>query len=160
MTVNKVILVGRLGRDPELRTTNSGLAIASLRLATTERAKDQDGNWGERVEWHSVAAFGKAAEAAGRFLTKGRQVYVEGRLRTRKWQDKEGNDRYSTEVIADILQFLGSKGESDGQSSNTGAHPQGGGGRRGGGQQRPPQRSQGDGYGGGGDWGDDDSIPF
>lgn len=144
MTVNKVILVGRLGRDPEMRTTNSGLAIANIRLATTERRKDQDGNWGEHTEWHTVVAFGKTAESASRFLTKGRQVYVEGRLRTRKWQDKDGRDRYSTEVTCDTLQFLGSKSDGDGQSQSSG-------------QSQPRQRSQGGGYGGA-PVGDD--IPF
>ena len=133
MTVNKVILVGRLGRDPELRTTNGGLSIASLRLATTERAKDKDGNWGEHCEWHAVTAFGKTADSAARFLTKGRQVYVEGRLRTRKWQDKDGRDRWTTEVIADTLQFLGSKGDGEARG--------GGGGGYGGGRAPAPARA-------------------
>jgi single-strand DNA-binding protein len=150
MSVNKVILVGRLGRDPEMRTTNSGLAIANIRLATTERRKDQDGNWGEHTEWHTVVAFGKTAESAGRFLTKGRQVYVEGRLRTRKWQDKDGRDRYSTEVTCDMLQFLGSKSDGDGSSQGQSQPRQ---------QSRPQsqQRSQGGGYGGAPM---DDDIPF
>ena len=165
MTVNKVILVGRLGRDPELRTTNSGMAIANIRLATTERRKDQDGNWGEHTEWHTVVAFGRTAETAGRFLSKGRQVYIEGRLRTRKWQDKDGRDRWSTEVVVDTLQFLGGKGDGDGRGD---AHPGGGGqrgGGRGGGQGRfPGTQGGGDMPFGGGQRGDmpytDDDIPF
>lgn len=163
MTVNKAILVGRLGADPELRNTNGGMTIAKLRVATTERKKDQDGNWGEHTEWHTVTAFGNTAEAAGRFLSKGRQVYVEGRIRTRKWQDKEGQDRWSTEIVCDTLQFLGSKGEGGGEARE----PQG---RQGGrdngnrGQQRSQggssQRGGGGGYGGGGGWDDGGDIPF
>jgi len=145
MTVNKAILIGRLGRDPEMRTTNSGLAIANLRLATTERRKDRDGNWGEHTEWHTVACFGKTAENAGRFLTKGRQVYVEGRITTRKWQDKDGRDRYSTEVVANTLQFLGSK--SDGASGG------GGGGQRRAPAPAPAPKGQGGAF-------VDDDIPF
>lgn len=105
--VNKVILIGNLGRDPEVRTTQSGTAVATLNIATTERRKDKDGNWGEHTEWHRVTVLGRTAENAGKFLQKGRQVYVEGRLQTRKWQDKDGSDRYSTEVIADDLRYLG-----------------------------------------------------
>lgn len=110
MTVNKVLLIGNLGQDPEIRTTTSGTAVGNLRLATSERRKDRDGNWGDHTEWHTVVCFGKTAENAGRFLKKGRQVYVEGRLQTRKWQDKDGRDRWSTEVVCDSLRFLGSKG--------------------------------------------------
>lgn len=112
MTVNKAILIGNLGRDPEVRTANSGTQIANLRIATTERQKDRDGNWGDHTEWHSVVCFGKTAENVGRFLSKGRQVFIEGRIRTRKWQDKDGNDRYSTEIVADVVRFVGSRGES------------------------------------------------
>ncbi len=145
MTVNKVILVGRLGRDPEMRTTNSGLAIANIRLATSERKKDQDGNWGEHTEWHTVSAFGKTAENAGRFLTKGRQIYVEGRLRTRKYQDRDGNDKWSTEVVADRVQFLGGKNDGDGGGGSGGGFSGGGsgggysgGGGGGGGSRKSP----------------------
>jgi len=120
MTVNKVILVGNLGADPEMRHANSGTAIANLRIATSERRKDRDGNWGDHTEWHTVTAFGKTAEACGRFLAKGRQVYVEGKLRTRKWQDKDGRDRWSTEVVADAVQFLGGKGENGGKGGGGG----------------------------------------
>jgi single-strand DNA-binding protein len=105
--VNKVILVGNLGKDPETRYTNGGNSVTTLRLATTEKFKDRDGNPQERTEWHTVIVWGKHGEACGRHLTKGRQVYVEGRLTTRKWQDKEGKDRYTTEVIGDNVRFLG-----------------------------------------------------
>jgi single-strand DNA-binding protein len=108
--VNKVILVGNLGQDPETRSTGGGNSVTQLRLATTEKYKDRDGNLQERTEWHTVVVWGKQGEACGKHLTKGRQVYVEGRLQTRKWQDKEGKDRYSTEVIGDNVRFLGSNG--------------------------------------------------
>ena len=111
MSVNKVILIGNLGQDPEVRTTSSGTSVANLRLATSERRKDRDGNWGDHTEWHTVVCFGKTAENSARFLRKGRQVYVEGRLSTRRWQDKDGRDRYSTEVVCDSLRFLGGKGQ-------------------------------------------------
>jgi single-strand DNA-binding protein len=105
--VNKVILVGNLGQDPETRSTNGGNSVTTLRLATTEKFKDRDGAMQERTEWHTVIVWGKQGEACGKHLTKGRQVYVEGRLTTRKWQDKEGKDRYTTEVIGDNVRFLG-----------------------------------------------------
>jgi single-strand DNA-binding protein len=105
--VNKVILVGNLGQDPETRHTNGGNSVTQLRLATTEKYKDRDGAMQERTEWHTVIVWGKQGEACGKHLTKGRQVYVEGRLTTRKWQDKEGKDRYTTEVIGDNVRFLG-----------------------------------------------------
>lgn len=117
MSVNSVHLVGNLGADPEVRTTQSGIHVANLRLATTERQKDRDGNWGDHTEWHRLVAFGKTAENAGRFLQKGRQIYVEGRLRTRKWQAQDGSDRWSTEVVADRIVFLGRNGDGDGASS-------------------------------------------
>lgn len=104
--INKVILVGNLGQDPETRHTNGGNSVTTLRLATTEKYKDRDGAM-HRTEWHTVIVWGKQGEACGKHLTKGRQVYVEGRLTTRKWQDKEGKDRYTTEVIGDNVRFLG-----------------------------------------------------
>lgn len=123
MTVNKVILVGRLGRDPEIRTTASGSTVGNMRIATTERRKDRDGNWSDHTEWHTLVLFGKTAENAGKYLAKGRQVYAEGRLQTRKWQDKGGQDRYSTEVVVNVLNYLGSKGDGDsGQSSGSGSY--------------------------------------
>jgi single-strand DNA-binding protein len=108
--VNKVILVGNLGKDPETRYMPSGGAVTNLRIATTESWKDkQSGEQQERTEWHSVAMFGRLAEIAAEYLRKGSQVYIEGKLRTRKWQDKDGKDRYTTEIIADDMQMLGSR---------------------------------------------------
>lgn len=108
-SVNKVILVGNLGRDPEVRYTPDNSAITNISVATTDTWKDKSGEKQERTEWHRVAFFGKLAEIAGEYLKKGSQVYVEGRLQTRKWQDKEGQDRYTTEIVADRMQMLGSR---------------------------------------------------
>lgn len=109
--VNKVILIGNLGQDPDTKYMPSGSAVTNLRIATTESFKDREtGQQQERTEWHSVAMFGRLAEIAGEYLKKGSQVYVEGRLRTRKWQDRDGNDRYTTEIIADQMQMLGGRG--------------------------------------------------
>ncbi len=109
-SVNKVILVGNLGKDPETRYTPDGAAITNITLATTDTWKDKaTGEKKEATEWHRVAFFGKLAEIAGQYLKKGRPVYIEGRIRTRKWQDKEGQDRYTTEIIADQMQMLGSR---------------------------------------------------
>ena len=108
-SVNKVILVGNLGRDPETRYTTSGDAVTNIRLATTDTWKDKNGDKQERTEWHNIVFYGRQAEIAGEYLKKGRQIYVEGRLQTRKWQDKEGQDRYTTEIIADRMQMLGSR---------------------------------------------------
>jgi single-strand DNA-binding protein len=109
-SVNKVILIGNLGRDPEIRYLPSGDAVANLRIATTDKFKDKSGEPQEVTEWHSVAFFGKQAEICGQYLKKGSQIYVEGSLRTRKWQDKDGNDRYTTEIRGDRMQMLGSRG--------------------------------------------------
>jgi single-strand DNA-binding protein len=108
-SVNKVILIGNLGRDPETRYMPDGGAITNISIATTDVWKDKAGEKQEKTEWHRVAFFGKLAEIAGEYLKKGSQVYVEGRLQTRKWQDKEGVDKYTTEVIADRMQMLGSR---------------------------------------------------
>jgi single-strand DNA-binding protein len=108
-SVNKVILVGNLGRDPETRYMTSGEAVTNIRLATTDTWKDKNGEKQERTEWHNIVFYGRQAEIAGEYLKKGRQIYVEGRLQTRKWQDKEGQDRYTTEIIADRMQMLGSR---------------------------------------------------
>jgi single-strand DNA-binding protein len=125
--VNKVIIVGNLGKDPETRYMPSGSAVTNLRIATTESWKDkQSGEQQERTEWHAVAMFGRLAEIAAEYLRKGSQVYIEGKLRTRKWQDKEGKDRYTTEIVADEMQMLGSKGGGAGAS----APPAAGGGSR------------------------------
>jgi single-strand DNA-binding protein len=106
--VNKVILLGNLGRDPEQKATQGGLTIVRFSVATAERRKDQSGNWVDHTEWHNVVVFGRVAENCQRFLKKGSKVFIEGKLRTSKWQDKtDGRDRYSTEVIADNVQFIG-----------------------------------------------------
>lgn len=115
-SVNKVILIGRLGTDPEIRYTGSGSAVANLSLATSENWKNKDGGKEERTEWHRVVAWGKLAELAGQYLSKGRQVYIEGRIQTRSWDDKDGQKRYTTEVVATAIQFLG--GASDRDSSS------------------------------------------
>lgn len=107
MGVNKAILIGNLGKDPEVRYTGNQLAVGRFSLATTEKKKDQSGNWVDHTEWHNVVTFGKQAEFAQKWLKKGRQVYVEGRIQTNKWQDKEGKDRYTTEIIANTVQFVG-----------------------------------------------------
>lgn len=109
--INKVILVGNLGQDPETKYLPSGSAVTNLRIATNESWKDKDtGEKKEKTEWHSVSMFGKLAEIAGQYLRKGSQVYIEGKLQTRKWQDKNGNDRYTTEIVANEMQMLGGKG--------------------------------------------------
>ena len=115
-SVNKVILVGNLGRDPETRYMPDGGAITNVSIATTDKWKDKNGEMQEKTEWHRVAFFGKLAEIAGEYLKKGSQVYVEGRLQTRKWQDKDGQDKYTTEIVANVMQMLGSRsggGERD-----------------------------------------------
>ena len=108
-SVNKVVLIGNLGRDPEMRYMPSGDAIANFSIATTDNWKDKDGQKQERTEWHRISVFGKLAEICGEYLKKGSPVYVEGKLQTRKWQDKEGNERQTTEVVADRMQMLGGR---------------------------------------------------
>lgn len=108
-SVNKVILVGNLGRDPEMRYMPSGDALASFSIATTDTWKDKSGQRQERTEWHRISMFGKQAEIAGQYLKKGSSVYIEGRLQTRKWTDKEGHERQTTEVVADRMQMLGGR---------------------------------------------------
>ncbi len=113
--INKVILVGNLGADPEVRYMPSGGAVTNIRVATTDSWRDKEsGEQQERTEWHSVALFGRLGEIAGEYLRKGRQVYIEGRIRTRKWQDRDGNDRYTTEIIANEMQMLGGRGDTGG----------------------------------------------
>ncbi len=109
--INKVILIGHLGADPEIRYTQGGAPVANLRLATSESWKNKNGQKEERTEWHRVVAWSKLAELAGQYLQKGRQIYVEGRLQTRSWDDKDGNKRYSTEIVATNIQFLGGRPE-------------------------------------------------
>lgn len=113
-SVNKVILVGNLGADPEVRYLPSGEAVANLRIATTESWKDREGNKQEATEWHRVSFFGKIAEVCGQYLKKGSSVYVEGSIRTRKWQDQSGQDRYTTEIRGDRMQMLGGRGGGGG----------------------------------------------
>ncbi|MEK8029906.1 single-stranded DNA-binding protein [Ideonella sp. DXS29W] len=109
-SINKVIIIGNLGRDPEVRYTPSGAAVCNLRLATTRNWKSRDtGERQEETEWHSVVLYDRQAEVAGEYLKKGRPVYIEGRLKTRKWQDKDGNDRYTTEIVAETMQLLGGR---------------------------------------------------
>ena len=110
--VNKVILVGRLGTDPEVRYTNNGKAVAKLSLATSENWSDKEGQRQERTEWHRIVVWGKLGELCGEYLKKGRQVFIEGRLQTRSWEDKEGQKKYTTEIVAQNVQFLGGRGEN------------------------------------------------
>ncbi|MBA2319842.1 MAG: single-stranded DNA-binding protein, partial [Deltaproteobacteria bacterium] len=124
MTVNKVILVGNLGAEPESRTSQAGGMVTTLRIATSERRKDREGNWGDHTEWHRVILFGKTAENAARYLKKGRQVYIEGKLTHRDYQDKDGVKRYITEVIGNELKFIG--GNREGGPGREGGGPEGG----------------------------------
>lgn len=120
-SVNKVIILGNLGADPETRSTAGGAAVTNLSIATSERWKDkQTGEMREQTEWHRVVLFGRTAEIAGQYLSKGSKVYIEGRLQTRKWQDRDGNDRWSTEIVANELKMLG------GKQSDAGGNQQGG----------------------------------
>ena len=122
--INKVILIGNLGADPETRAIPSGTTVANLRIATSESWRDkQSGEQQERTEWHRVALFGRLAEIAAEYLKKGSQVYIEGSLRTRKWQDKQGNERYSTEIIGNELQMLGGRGGGGGAATGTSPAP-------------------------------------
>ncbi len=116
--VNKVIIVGNVGRDPEVRFTKNGTAVATFSVATSERFKDRDGQQQERTEWHRVVAWAQLADICGKYLRKGKQVYIEGRLQTRDWEDKDGHKRYTTEVIANVMQMLGRR--EDGDSSGYG----------------------------------------
>ncbi len=153
-SVNKVILVGNLGADPEIRYLPSGDAVANLRIATTDTWKDKGGEKQERTEWHRVSMFGKQAEIAGQYLKKGSQVYIEGSLQTRKWQDKDGKDQYTTEIRADRMQMLGGRSGSGGSADF-------GGGRSGGGSYDSDMPASKPASGGGGfDGGFDDDIPF
>jgi single-strand DNA-binding protein len=135
--INKVILVGNLGADPETRYMPSGSAVTNLSIATSEQWKDkQSGEQKERTEWHKVAMFNRLAEIAAEYLRKGSQVYIEGKLRTRKWQDRDGNDRWTTEIIADEMQMLGGRGGGGSAPMSSDSGP--GGGSSGGPPQGPP----------------------
>ena len=154
--INKVIIVGNLGQDPETRYMPSGSAVTNFTVATNESWKDkQTGEQKDRTEWHRVAMFNRLAEVAAEYLRKGSQVYIEGKLRTRKWQDKDGQDRYTTEIIADEMQMLGGRGGAGGGGGSFGGGSGGAqqsGGQQGGGN-APPQPGPAD-----GDF--DDDIPF
>ncbi|MDU9049412.1 MAG: single-stranded DNA-binding protein [Candidatus Electrothrix sp. Rat3] len=126
--INKVILIGNLGADPELRYTQSGVAVASFNVATSRRWKDKEGQQQEETEWHRIVAWQRLGEVCNEYLHKGSKVYVEGRLQTRKWQDQNGNDRYTTEIIASDIQFLTPRGEGGGGYSGGGSGSGGGGG--------------------------------
>jgi single-strand DNA-binding protein len=152
--INKVILIGNLGADPETRAMPSGTTVANLRIATSESWRDkQSGEQQERTEWHRVALFGRLAEIAAEYLRKGSQVYIEGSLRTRKWQDKQGNERYSTEIVGNELQMLGGRGGGASAGAGGSAPPS-----------REPFADQGAGSSSGGGGGSaeefDDDIPF
>lgn len=134
-SINKVIIIGNLGRDPELRYTPSGAAVCNVSVATTRSWKDKDsGEKVEETEWHRVVFYDRLAEIAGEYLKKGRPVYVEGRLKTRKWQDKDGKDNYTTEIVADQMQLLGGRdggqAEADGEGAAPATGAQGASGRR------------------------------
>jgi single-strand DNA-binding protein len=125
--VNKAILIGNLGRDPEIRYTQSGDCVATFSIATSESWKDkQTGEEQERTEWHNIVAWRRLAEICGEYLVKGKQVYIEGRIRTRKWQDRDGNDRYTTEIEALTMQMLGSRGDVASDYAGDGDRDRGG----------------------------------
>lgn len=118
--INKVLLIGYLGADPEMRYTATGTPVCNFRLATNESYKDRDGNQQDKTEWHSIVAWQKLAEICGQYLTKGKQVYIEGKLQTRSWDDPDGNKRYKTEIVAREVQFLGGPSGGSGQGSGGG----------------------------------------
>ena len=147
-SLNRVILLGNLGKDPEVRYTQGGTTVANLRIATNERRPDGNGGWQDATEWHSVVLFGKQADLAKQYLAKGRTVLIEGSLRTRQWQDKEGQKRWSTEIVAQNMRFVGGRGGSGGGSGFEG---------RGDDQAAPVGADDISEFGGGGD---DSDIPF
>lgn len=127
MSVNKVILLGRLGNNPEIRYTPNGQAVANFSIATSESWNDKSGQKQERTEWHRIVVWAKLAELCGQYLAKGRQVYIEGKLQTRQWDDKDGNKRYTTEVVAATVQFLGAAANSSGAGAGANQEYAGGG---------------------------------
>ena len=162
MSVNKVILVGRLGRDPETRYTGSGQAVANFSVATDETYKDRNGERQKRTEWHRITAWGKLAEICQQYLKKGTMVYIEGRIQAREWQDKEGQKRTSFDIVANTMKMLSSRGDA---AAAAGAGGMGGGASRGGDdldQSAPPEESYGGGGGaaGAGPEISDEDIPF
>ncbi len=141
MSVNKVILVGNLGKDPELRYTPSGAAVANFTIATTERFRDRDGQTQEKTEWHNIVAWRQLAEICGKYLHKGKQVYIEGKIQTRSYDDRDGNKRYITEIVADQMQMLGRANEEGGGGGGYGQRN--GGAPRSGGRSSQPAPSGG-----------------
>ena len=159
--INKVILIGNLGADPELRYTPNGQAVCDVRLATNESWTDKSGQKQERTEWHRVVFWGKPAEIVKQYMGKGQRMYIEGRLQTRSWDDKEGNKRYSTEIVANDFMFLSSREGAGAARDGGGGGYEGrgnAGGRNGGGGFRPPNDSPPDDFAQGGP--SDDDIPF
>ena len=163
MSYNKVIILGRLGADPESRFSQSGMQIVNLNLATNDRRRGPDGEYVEKTEWHRIVVFGRQAESCAKYLRKGRQVLIEGRIQTRSWEDSNGNKRWTTEILANAVTFVGSRGDSapvDNRSASTGGGGGFGGGQGGG----NPGGGQGGGNPGGGGQGvpdfSDDDIPF
>jgi len=157
MSVNKVILVGNLGKDPELRYTASGVAVATFSLATSERYKDRNGEQQDKTEWHNIVAWRQLAEICGKYLHKGKQVYIEGKIQTRSYDDRDGNKRYITEIVADQMQMLGARGDEGYQrpSAQFQGQPQ---------QSQQPQQPQQPQQAAGGfqepSYNTDDDIPF
>ncbi len=142
-SLNKVMLIGNLGKDPELRHTPAGTAVATFSIATSERFKSKQTNeWEEKTEWHNVVLWSKLAETAGQYLSKGKTVYIEGRLQTRKWQDRDGNTRYTTEIVGDTMKMLSPKGEGNSRGGGESSYEPSGGGNH----EEPPFQ--------------DDDIPF
>jgi len=149
--INKVILIGNLGNDPEVRYTASGSAVANVSLATSESWRDKEsGEQQERTEWHRIVFFGRLAEIVAEYLRKGSQIYIEGRLQTRKWQDKEGNDKYTTEIVANEMQMLGSRGGGGGADAGAAGGSTRGSASR---EERAPAKNKDDDF-------VDDDIPF
>jgi len=151
MSLNRVILLGRLGRDPEVRYAQSGTTVATLNMATDERRPDGSGGWKNETEWHRVVLFGKQADLAKQYLTKGREVLIEGSLRTRQWQDKDGQKRYTTEVVCQNMRFVGGRGGAGGGGASSGFEPRG---------DEQPAPVGGDDIAEFGGGGDDSDIPF
>ncbi len=142
-SLNKVMLIGNLGKDPELRHTASGMAVATFSIATSERFKSKQTNeWEEKTEWHNIVLWSKLAETAGQYLSKGKTVYIEGRLQTRKWQDRDGNTRYTTEIVGDTMKMLSPRGEGTRSGGGDSSYEPSGGGS----YEEPPFQ--------------DDDIPF
>jgi len=154
--INKVILIGNLGQDPELRYTGSGTAVCNMRIATSESYKDRDGNQVENTEWHTVVAWSRLAEICGEYLKKGRQVYIEGSLQTRQWEDRDGNTRYSTEIKAREMQMLGGRDGGGGDDTNYDQSPRPQRQSNNAPKPKPAPAGGGDGY----EFTPDDDLPF